>query len=59
MGTPLVVQWLRLCASMQGAWVDPWSGNYDPTCQVARKKKKVNVNVFRIFFNKVNSVWLF
>ena len=41
LGTSLVAQWLRICLSMQGTWVQSlvWE---DPTCRRATKPKRHN-----------------
>ena len=38
LGTSLAVQWLRLQCRVHR--FDPWSGNWDPTCCTAKKRKK-------------------
>ena len=35
-----MVQWLGLGLPMQGVWVQSLAGEQDPTCSVAKKKKK-------------------
>ena len=39
-GTSLVVQWLRITFQCRGHGLGPRSGNQEPTCHAAKKKKK-------------------
>ena len=48
-----------LCFQCRGHGLIPAQGTKIPHAKWPEKKKKVNVNVFKLFFNKVNSVWLF
>ena len=44
LGTSLMVQWLRLCASTAwGQGINPWLGNQDPGCCMAWPKKKKKI----------------
>ena len=50
LGTPLAVQWLRLCFQYKGHEFDPWSANQDPACGVVQLTINKQLRFFFFFF---------
>ena len=57
-GTSLVIQWLRLHASIPFHWFGSWSENQDPTCHIVWPKKKKDSQTLQFPDNVYGSSYL-